>query len=166
MRRRLLAAIFCTLIVNTLSAQTAQILVSDSVSIVQIKAKQKLQQQKLITLSDELAKMRSSISELESLTSENADQVAGSLERLAQSERAINATLQGFADRFEAQNATIEEVREVLDRRLDDMMLYTLGASVLILLLVLLAVRQATAVALKRQAANWNAFQEHIFKNR
>lgn len=166
MKRILLATALTVLLFSDLTAQTESQAVSDSVNIAQLKSKQKLQQQKLISLGEALNGLRGDISELEMQTQTNAAELEQSLERLAQSERAINASLEQFSERFEEQNATIADVQDVLERRLEDMLLYILGASVLIILLVVVAMRWATNNALKRHESNWNTFQEHIFKNR
>jgi uncharacterized membrane protein YukC len=88
------------------------------------------------------------------------------LERLAQSESAINATLETFQQKFDDQNKTIEEVQALLDSKMNEMLMYIGIGIVAALVLMIFVARSATAMALKSHQANWNAFQEHLFKSK
>ena len=108
-------------------------------------------------------------SDLESLTAQSsatAASVQETLERLAQSERAINATLETFAQKFDDQNKTIADVQEVLDSKMNQMLTYIGVGIAAALVLMFVVARSAAASAVKKHEVNWNAFQEHLLKSK
>ncbi|MGB2118035.1 MAG: hypothetical protein ACPHYC_04010, partial [Schleiferiaceae bacterium] len=110
--------------------------------------------------------MSADLDELSSSRDELSSQVKETLERLAQSESAVNATLETFKQKFDEQNKTIEEVQALLDSKMDQMLLYIGIGIVAALVLMVIVSRSVTATALKNHQANWNAFQEHLFKTK
>lgn len=139
---------------------------NDSEKIEQLGKEQYNQLKRIVYLESLSRDIRQSISVLESSNVELSDDVQAALERLAQSETAINATLETFQQKFEDQNATIDEVSTMLEKRLGEMMMYILLGIALVVILVLITVRRVADDAAKRQEASWNAFQTHIFKSK
>jgi uncharacterized membrane protein YukC len=92
--------------------------------------------------------------------------VSETLERLAQSERAINATLETFQQKFEEQNQTLADVQEVLEGKMQQMLTYIGLGIVAALVLMFVVARSSAAGAVKKHQANWNSFQEHLLKTK
>ena len=106
------------------------------------------------------------IAALESSGEDLSAQVQETLARLAQSESAINATLETFQQKFEEQNQTIADVQEVLESKMQQMLTYIGLGIVAALVLMFVVARSSAAGAVKKHQANWNAFQEHLFKSK
>lgn len=144
----------------------AQESASDSVKIEQLISQQYNQLKRLVYLESKYKNISADLDEQSSLSDELGSQVKEALERLAQSESAINATLETFQQKFDEQNKTIEEVQALLDSKMNQMLLYIGIGIVAALVLMVIVSRSVTATALKNYQANWNAFQEHLFKTK
>ena len=166
MKRFLLALVLLFAVTGTVSVKAQSKEASDSAVIAQLKADQYNQLKRLVYLEAAHNAMKADMESLAAQSDETAASVQETLERLAQSERAINATLETFAQKFEDQNATIDEVKGVLEGRMQQMMMYLLGGIALVVVLVIVAIRKATTDAVKKHETNWNAFQEHLLKSK
>lgn len=166
MRRKLLALALLFMAVAVPVSMQAQASASDSTKLEQLSRDQYNQLKRLVYLEAAHNAMSADVEALTSQSEELSSTVNETLERLAQSERAINATLETFQQKFDEQNATIEEVQGLLESRMDQLMMYLLGGIALVVVLVLVAVRKAAGDAARKQEANWNAFQEHLFKSK
>lgn len=166
MKRTLFALAMLLLAFAAPVSSFAQESVSDSAKIEQLISQQYNQLKRLVFLESKHKIMSADLDELSSSSDELSSQVKEALERLAQSESAINATLETFQQKFDDQNKTIEEVQALLDSKMDQMLLY-IGTGILAALVLMVIVsRSVTARALKNNQANWNAFQEHLFKTK
>jgi len=167
MKRILLALVLLIAVTGSVSVQAQNAIVpADSALVQQIEKDVLSQLRRLNYVESEFKTFQSDLQEIQSSNEDLSAQVQETLERLAQSERAINATLEAFQQKFEDQNKTIEEVQNVLDSKMDQMLMYV-GAGILVALVLMVVVaRSAAASAIKKQQANWNAFQEHVFKTK
>jgi len=167
MKRILLALVLPFAVTGSVSVQAQNAIVpADSALVQQIEKDVLNQLRRLNYVESEFKTFQSDLQEIQSSNEDLSAQVQETLERLAQSERAINATLEAFQQKFEDQNKTIEEVQNVLDSKMDQMLMYV-GAGILVALVLMVVVaRSAAASAIKKQQANWNAFQEHVFKTK
>jgi peptidoglycan hydrolase CwlO-like protein len=166
MRRTLLALAVLFGATATPVSMFAQEAVSDSLKIEQLTVNQYNQLKRLVYIEAEYKSLSDDLAALSSTSEEMSTTVSETVERLAQSERAINATLESFQQKFEEQNATIEEVQGLLESRMDQLMMYLLGGIALVVVLVLIAVRKAAGDAARKQEASWNSFQEHLLKSK
>jgi peptidoglycan hydrolase CwlO-like protein len=166
MKRTLLALAMLLLAFAAPVSSFAQESISDSAKIEQLISQQYNQLKRLVFLESTHKNMSADLDKLSSSSDELSSQVKETLERLAQSESAINATLETFQQKFDDQNKTIEEVQALLDSKMDQMLMY-IGIGIAgALVLMFVVARSATATALKSHQANWNAFQEHLFKSK
>ena len=166
MKRHLLALVLLFAVTGSVAVQAQSKEASDSAVIAAFKADQYNQLKRLVYLEAAHNAMKADMESLAAQSDETAASVKETLERLAQSERAINATLETFAQKFEDQNVTIDEVKGVLEGRMQQMMMYLLGGIALVVVLVIVAIRKATTDAVKKHEANWNSFQEHVLKSK
>ena len=166
MKRHLLALVLLFAVSGSVSVQAQSKEASDSAVIAQLKADQYNQLKRLVYLEAAHNAMKSDLESLTAQSSATAASVQETLERLAQSERAINATLETFAQKFDDQNKTIEEVQGLLESRMNQLMMYLVAGIALVVVLIIVSVRMATADAVRKQQANWNSFQEHLFKSK
>ena len=166
MKRTLLALAMLLFAFAVPVSSFAQESVSDSAKIEQLISQQYNQLKRLVYLESMHKNMSADLDELSSSRDKLTSQVKETLERLAQSESAVNATLETFKQKFDEQNKTIEEVQALLDSKMDQMLLYIGIGIVAALVLMVIVSRSVTARALKNHQANWNAFQEHLFKTK
>jgi len=166
MKRFLLALVLLFAVTGTVSMKAQSKEASDSAVIAQLKADQYNQLKRLVYLEAAHNAMKADMESLAAQSDETAASVQETLERLAQSERAINATLETFAQKFEDQNKTIADVQEVLDSKMNQMLLYIGVGIVAALVLMFIVAKSAAASAVKKHESNWNAFQEHLLKSK
>ena len=166
MKRLLLALVLLFAVTGTVSVKAQSKEASDSAVIAQLKADQYNQLKRLVYLEAAHNAMKADMESLAAQSDETAASVQETLERLAQSERAINATLETFAQKFEDQNKTIADVQEVLDSKMNQMLLYMGVGIVAALVLMFIVAKSAAASAVKKHESNWNAFQEHLLKSK
>jgi len=166
MKRFLLALVLLFAVTGTVSVKAQSKEASDSAVIAQLKADQYNQLKRLVYLEAAHNAMKADMESLAAQSDETAASVQATLERLAQSESAMNATLESFKEKFDDQNKTIEEVQGLLESRMDQLMMYLVAGIALVVVLIIVAVRMATADAVRKQQANWNSFQEHLFKSK
>ena len=166
MRRTLLALAMLLCSVAVPVSSYAQNSASDSTKLEQLSRDQYNQLKRLVYLEQLNAAINADLKELQDQSEELSASVQTTLERLAQSESAMNATLESFKEKFEDQNKTIEEVQGLLESRMDQLMMYLVAGIALVVVLIIIAVRMATADAVRKQQANWNSFQEHLFKSK
>ncbi len=166
MRRTILAlALLFSAVAVPVSSQ-AQESVSDSSKIAQLAEDQYNQLRRLVWLEESHQRMAADLEKLQASSDELSAQVQETLARLAQSESAINATLESFQQKFDEQNQTIADVQEVLGSKMNQMLTYLGLGIVVALVLMFFVARQAAANAVEKHQANWNAFQEHLFKSK
>lgn len=164
MKRFFFALLLLCILPGSIQASTAT--VSDSTELFKLTEQQYNQLKRLVYLEAAHNDFKASLSELSAQSEGLSLKVNETLERLAQSESAMNATLETFQQQFEDQNKTIAEVQEVLDTKMNQMLMY-IGLGILIALVAMVVVaRSAAANAVKSHQANWNSFQEHIFKSK
>lgn len=166
MKRFLLALVLLFAVTGTVSVKAQSKEASDSAVIAQLKADQYNQLKRLVYLEAAHNAMKADMESLAAQSDETAASVQETLERLAQSERAINATLETFAQKFEDQNKTIADVQEVLDSKMNQMLLYMGVGIVAALVLMFIVAKSAASSAVKKHESNWNAFQEHLLKSK
>ena len=166
MKRFLLALVLLFAVTGTVSVKAQSKEASDSAVIAQLKTDQYNQLKRLVYLEAAHNAMKADMESLAAQSDETAASVQETLERLAQSERAINATLETFAQKFEDQNKTIADVQEVLDSKMNQMLLYIGVGIVAALVLMFIVAKSAAASAVKKHEMNWNAFQEHLLKSK
>ena len=166
MRRTLLALAMLLCSVAVPVSSYAQNSASDSTKLEQLSRDQYNQFKRLVYLEQLNAAINTDLKELQDQSEELSASVQTTLELLAQSESAMNATLESFKEKFEDQNKTIEEVQGLLESRMDQLMMYLVAGIALVVVLIIIAVRMATADAVRKQQANWNSFQEHLFKSK
>jgi len=166
MKRLLLALVLLFAVTGSVSVKAQSKEASDSAVIAQLKADQYNQLKRLVYLEAAHNAMKADMESLAAQSDETAASVQETLERLAQSERAINATLETFAQKFDDQNKTIADVQEVLDSKMNQMLLYIGVGIVAALVLMFIVAKSAAASAVKKHESNWNAFQEHLLKSK
>ena len=166
MKRLLLALVLLFAVTGSVSVKAQSKEASDSAVIAQLKTDQYNQLKRLVYLEAAHNAMKADMESLAAQSDETAASVQETLERLAQSERAINATLETFAQKFEDQNKTIADVQEVLDSKMNQMLLYIGVGIVAALVLMFIVAKSAAASAVKKYETNWNAFQEHLLKSK
>lgn len=166
MRRTLLALAVLLGVAAAPVSAVAQDQVLDSARIQQIIDNQHVQLKRLVYLESEYKVFSNELTNLSNSSDEMSGVVSETLERLAQSERAINATLETFQQKFEEQNRTIADVQEVLESKMQQMLTYIGLGIVAALVLMFVVARSSAAGAVKKHQANWNAFQEHLFKSK
>ena len=166
MKRHLLALVLLFAVSGSVSVQAQSKEASDSAVIAQLKADQYNQLKRLVYLEAAHNAMKLEVAALASQSDETKASVAETLERLAQSERAINATLEAFEQKFDDQNKTIADVQEVLDSKMNQVLTY-IGVGIAAALVLMIVVARSTAAsAVKKHEVNWNAFQEHLLKSK
>ena len=166
MKRLLLALVLLLAVTGSVSVKAQSKEASDSAVIAQLKTDQYNQLKRLVYLEAAHKAMMADMESLAAQSDETAASVQETLERLAQSERAINATLETFAQKFDDQNKTIADVQEVLDSKMNQMLLYIGVGIVAALVLMFIVAKSAAASAVKKYETNWNAFQEHLLKSK
>ena len=166
MKRHLLALVLLLAVTGSVSVKAQSKEASDSAVIAQLKTDQYNQLKRLVYLEAAHNAMKADMESLAAQSDETAASVQETLERLAQSERAINATLETFAQKFDDQNKTIADVQEVLDSKMNQMLLYIGVGIVAALVLMFIVAKSAAASAVKKHESNWNAFQEHLLKSK
>ena len=166
MKRTLLALALFMLAFAAPVSSFAQESTMDSAKIEGLISQQHNQLKRLVYLESMHKNMNADLDELSASRDQLSSQVKETLERLAQSERAVNATLETVQKKFDEQNKTIEEVQALLESKMNQMLLYIGIGIVAALLLMVIVSRSVTTTALKSHQANWNAFQEHLFKSK
>lgn len=166
MRRTLLALAVLLGVAAAPVSAVAQDQVLDSARIEQIIDNQHVQLKRLVYLESEYKVFSNELTNLSNSSDEMSGVVSETLERLAQSERAINATLETFQQKFEEQNQTIADVQEVLEGKMQQMLTYIGLGIVAALVLMFVVARSSAAGAVKKHQANWNSFQEHLLKTK
>ena len=166
MRRTILALAVLLAVAAAPVTVVAQDHVLDSARIEQIIDNQHAQLKRLVYLESEYKVFLNELTNLSNSSDEMSGVVSETLERLAQSERAINATLETFQQKFEEQNQTIADVQEVLESKMQQMLTYIGLGIVAALVLMFVVARSSAAGAIKKHQANWNSFQEHLLKTK
>ncbi|MGB1089956.1 MAG: hypothetical protein ACPGYN_04330 [Schleiferiaceae bacterium] len=166
MRRTLLALALLFVAIAVPSSSFAQEAVSDSAKIEKLTYHQYNQLKRLVYLESAHGSMKADLEALNASNEKMDAQLQETLERLAQSESAINATLETFQQKFDEQNKTIADVQEVLKTKMQQMLTYIGAGIVAALILMFIVARSAASNAVKSHEANWNAFQEHLFKSK
>jgi len=167
MKRQILALVLLFAVTGSVAMQAqSKRTPADSALVQQIEKDVSNQLRRLNYVESEFRVFRSDLENIKSNNEELSTQVKETLERLAQSERAINATLETFAQKFEDQNKTIADVQEVLDSKMNQMLLYIGVGIVAALVLMFIVAKSAAASAVKKHETNWNAFQEHLVKSK
>lgn len=166
MRRTLFALALLFTVLAMPVTSNAQESISDSAKIEKLTYQQYNQLKRLVYLERAHNDMKSDLAALKSSNEQMSTQVQETLERLAQSESAINATLETFQQKFDEQNETIADVQEVLETKMQQMLTYIGVGIVAALILMFIVARSAASNAVKSHEANWNAFQEHLFKSK
>ena len=166
MRRTLFALALLFTVLAMPVTSNAQESISDSAKIEKLTYQQYNQLKRLVYLERAHKDMKSDLAALKSSNEQMSTQVQETLERLAQSESAINATLETFQQKFDEQNETIADVQEVLETNMQQMLTYIGVGIVAALILMFIVARSAASNAVKSHQANWNAFQEHLFKSK
>ena len=167
MKRQILALVLLFAVTGSVAMQAqSKRTPADSALVQQIEKDVSNQLRRLNYVESEFRVFRSDLENIKSNNEELSTQVKETLERLAQSERAINATLETFAQKFEDQNKTIADVQEVLDSKMNQMLLYIGVGIVAALVLMFIVAKSAAASAVKKHESNWNAFQEHLLKSK
>ncbi len=108
MKRLLLALVLLFAVTGSVSVKAQSKEASDSAVIAQLKTDQYNQLKRLVYLEAAHNAMKADMESLAAQSDETAASVQETLERLVQSERAINATLETFAQKFDDQNKTID----------------------------------------------------------
>ena len=167
MKRQILALVLLFAVTGSVAMQAqSKRTPADSALVQQIEKDVSNQLRRLNYVESEFRVFRSDLENIKSNNEELSTQVKETLERLAQSERAINATLETFAQKFDDQNKTIADVQEVLDSKMSQMLLYIGVGIVAALVLMFIVAKSAAASAVKKHESNWNAFQEHLLKSK
>ena len=166
MRRTLFALALLFTVLAMPVTSNAQESISDSAKIEKLTYQQYNQLKRLVYLERAHNYMKSDLAALKASNEQMSTQVQETLERLAQSESAINATLETFQQKFDEQNETIADVQEVLETKMQQMLTYIGIGIVAALILMFVVARSAASNAVKSHEANWNAFQEHLFKSK
>ena len=166
MRRTLFALALLFTVLAMPVTSNAQESISDSAKIEKLTYQQYNQLKRLVYLERAHNDMKSDLAALQSSNEQMSTKVQETLERLAQSESAINATLETFQQKFDEQNETIADVQEVLETKMQQMLTYIGVGIVAALILMFVVARSAASNAVKSHQANWNAFQEHLFKSK
>ena len=166
MRRTLFALALLFTVLAMPVTSNAQESISDSAKIEKLTYQQYNQLKRLVYLERAHNDMKSDLAALQSSNEQMSTQVQKTLERLAQSESAINATLETFQQKFDEQNETIADVQEVLETKMQQMLTYIGVGIVAALILMFVVARSAASNAVKSHQANCNAFQEHLFKSK
>ena len=151
MKRTLLALALFMLAFAAPVSSFAQESTTDSAKIEGLISQQHNQLKRLVYLESMYKSMSADLDELSASRDELSSQVKETLERLAQSESAINATLETFQQKFDDQNKTIEEVQVLLESKMNQMLMYIgIGIFAALLLMVMVS-RSVTTKALKDQ---------------
>ena len=167
MKRQILALVLLFAVTGSVAMQAqSKRTPADSALVQQIEKDVSNQLRRLNYVESEFRVFRSDLENIKSNNEELSTQVKETLERLAQSEHAINATLETFAQKFDDQNKTIADVQEVLDSKMNQMLLYIGVGIVAALVLMFIVAKSAAASAVKKHETNWNAFQEHLLKSK
>ena len=167
MKRQILALVLLFAVTGSVAMQAqSKRTPADSALVQQIEKDVSNQLHRLNYVESEFRVFRSDLENIKSNNEELSTQVKETLERLAQSERAINATLETFSQKFEDQNKTIADVQEVLDSKMNQMLLYIGVGIIAALVLMFIVAKSAAASAVKKHETNWNAFQEHLLKSK
>jgi len=167
MKRQILALVLLFAVTGSVAMQAqSKRTPADSALVQQIEKDVSNQLRRLNYVESEFRVFRSDLENIKSNNEELSTQVKETLERLAQSERAINATLETFAQKFDDQNKTIADVQEVLDSKMNQMLLYIGVGIVAALVLMFIVAKSAASSAVKKHESNWNAFQEHLLKSK
>jgi len=91
-------------------------------------------------------------------------EITKSQELQAQNERAVNLSLDEFSKKFEKQNETVKGVRNALDERFSNQLIYFVLALIVIVITTITITKASTKKALEQNVSNWNNFQTHILK--
>jgi predicted RNase H-like nuclease (RuvC/YqgF family) len=91
-------------------------------------------------------------------------EITKSQELQAQNERAVNLSLDEFSKKFEKQNETVKGVRNALDERFSNQLIYFVLALIVIVIAAITITKASTKKALEQNVSNWNDFQTHILK--
>jgi len=91
-------------------------------------------------------------------------EITKSQELQAQNERAVNLSLDEFSKKFEKQNETVKGVRNALDERFSNQLIYFVLALIVIVITAITITKASTKKALEQNVSNWNNFQTHILK--
>lgn len=121
--------------------------------------------QKLLS---ELKSVKQSNQKLETTVSGMSDklqaEITKSQELQAQNERAMNLALDEFSKKFEKQNETVKGVQDTLDQKFNNQLIFFFLGMVIVVIIAIVATKNATKKALSQNLANWNNFQEHLLK--
>lgn len=166
MKRFIFALVLLFAVTGSVAVKAQTNTVSDSAVVAKLVADQYNQLKRIVYLERAHNDMKSDLAVLKASNEQMSAQVQETLERLAQSESAINATLETFQQKFDEQNATIADVQEVLETKMQQMLTYIGAGIVAALILMFIVARSAASNAVKSHQANWNAFQEHLFKSK
>ncbi len=119
-------------------------------------------------LSSELNAVKQSNQKLEATVAGMTDklqaEITKSQELQAQNERAMNLALDEFSKKFEKQNETVKGVQETLDQKFNNQLIYFFLGLLAVVIIAIVATKNATKKALNQNVANWNNFQEHLLK--
>ncbi len=98
------------------------------------------------------------------MTDKVQSEITKSQELQAQNERAMNLALDEFSKKFEKQNETVKGVQETLNQKFNNQLIYFFLGMALVIVIAIVATKNATKKALSQNVANWNNFQEHLLK--
>lgn len=119
-------------------------------------------------LQSELNSVKQSNEQLQSsvaaMSEKIQSEITKSQELQAQNERAMNLALDEFSKKFEKQNETVKGVQDALDAKFNNQLIFFFLGMVLVVIVAIVATKNATKKALTQNQANWNNFQEHLLK--
>lgn len=119
-------------------------------------------------LQSELNSVKQSNEQLQSsvaaMSEKIQSEITKSQELQAQNERAMNLALDEFSKKFEKQNETVKGVQDALDSKFNNQLIFFFLGMVLVVIVAIVATKNATKKALTQNQANWNNFQEHLLK--
>jgi predicted RNase H-like nuclease (RuvC/YqgF family) len=98
------------------------------------------------------------------MTEKIQSEITKSQELQAQNERAMNLALDEFSKKFEKQNETVKGVQDTLDQKFNNQLIFFFLGMILVVIIAIVATKNATKKALTQNQANWNNFQEHLLK--
>lgn len=159
-------AFFVVLFALGATTAKAQSTASDSTRIADLAASLEELETKSYLLYSQVSGLKKDILSLKESDESQSERFDETMERLSQSERAMNGTLEQFQQKFEDQNATIKEVQGLLNQRMDQMRTYIIVGIVAILVLMYVLVKMAMGAAVKKHTATFNEFQEHLLKTK
>ncbi len=119
-------------------------------------------------LQSELNSVKQSNEQLQSsvaaMSEKIQSEITKSQELQAQNERAMNLALDEFSKKFEKQNETVKGVQDALDSKFNNQLIFFFLGMGLVVIVAIVATKNATKKALTQNQANWNNFQEHLLK--